>query len=156
VAENPSYRDACRRQHRAMGNYLAIDAWSRGLDCLVPTRKNLETLFGLTKLTKTRVEWIREDIRPWFLYSVEYGWGQPYTSSWSTAALFLSRLPIADHLPRGRMSAEARIKGMAIGAPRTAFFRRGNSRIPREGAMVSRLARYAAGLDVPRSRRSRS
>jgi hypothetical protein len=149
MAENPEYREACRRQHRLIGNYLAVEAWCRGLDCIVLNRLHLETLFGLTRLTKARIGWIREDLQPWFPYSAEYGWGRSRSPSWSTATLFLSRSPIKEHLPTGKMSDEDRIKRMAAGSPRTALFTRGKSKIPDDAEMVSRLARFAAGLDAP-------
>jgi hypothetical protein len=74
MPENPSYREACRRQHRLIGNYLAVEAWYRGLDCIVLTRDHVERLFGVTRVTRERMRWIEEDLRPWFPYHAEMGW----------------------------------------------------------------------------------
>lgn len=150
MSEIQTYRDACRRQHRVIGNYLAVEAWSRGLDCIVLDRADLEKLLGLRRFKSTRVAWMQEDLAPWFPHQQPYYRGRALSS---IASLFLSRVPIERHLPAGAMTDDNRIARMGASAPRTAKFSQGRRRIPDEAAIVSRLAVLAAGLDVPKSAR---
>lgn len=147
MAENQPHRDFCQRQHRVIGNYLAIEAWVRGLDCIVLVRSDLEGLFHLQRFKSTRVEWMIADFRPWFPYQ------QPYyrtNARSSIHSIFLSRVPIGAHLPRGSMTTEERIRRMEDDAPRTARFSRDRQRVPDEAEILSRLAVLAAGLDAPK------
>lgn len=120
MSENRAYRDACRRQHRVIANYLAVEAWSRGVDCIVLERLDLEELLGLKRFKSARVRWMLTDIKPWFPYQ------EPYyrsNSPSSVSSLFLSRVPISSHLPTGSMTTDQRIAGMATGSPRPRPFR---------------------------------
>jgi len=146
VSENQVHREACRRQHRVIANYLAVEAWSRGLDCIALDRNDLETLLGLKRFKSTRVTWMRQDFAAWFPHQQAY---YRATALSSINALFLSRVPIEEHLPEGTMTTAERIAGMGVGAPPTAAFSKGRRRIPDEATIVSRLAVLAAGLDVP-------
>jgi hypothetical protein len=60
------HRESCRRQHRILGHYLAVQAWIKGLDCGVLLRKDLEKFLDLERFKKTRIEWLCEDLMPWF------------------------------------------------------------------------------------------
>jgi hypothetical protein len=145
-----AYRDACRRQHRVIANYLAVEAWRRGLDCIVLVRSDMETLLGLERFKSARVAWMRSDFEPWFPYQEAY---YSTRARDSIQTLFLSRVPISEHLSSRSMTTERRIALMGADAPRTKRFSGPRTRVPSEAQIVSRLAVLAAGLDVPKPRR---
>jgi hypothetical protein len=150
MTEIQTYRDACRRQHRVIGNYLALEAWSRTLDCIALDRGDLVKLLGLTRFKSTRVAWMQSDLAPWFPYQQAYYLTRAKSS---IGSLFLSRLPIEQHLPKGSMSDDERIARMKADAPPTGKLAQGRRKIPDEAAIVARLAVLAAGLDVPTKRK---
>ncbi len=92
------HRLACRRQHRVLGQYLAMQAWVRGLDCIALEKRDLEHYLGLERLKGTRFEWFRDDVTPWFPHQETYEISGRENSLHS---LFLARVPIAAHLPSG-------------------------------------------------------
>src|ERR1044072_4899490 len=142
------YRTACARRHHIIGHYLAVQAWIRGLDCIVLDRVDLEFFLGLQRFKSVRVTWLREDLRPWFEHQEVFNKsGGPS----SIHSLFLSRVSIASHLPKGTMTTEARIKGMKSDAPKTSlFFNREWLRLrPSEGDMISQLALFSCGMATP-------
>ncbi len=145
---NEPHRDSCRRQHRVFGHFLAVQAWLRGLDCIVLVRRDLEAFLQLERFKSVRVSWLREDLEPWFPYQ------EPYFQSGAMSSLhslFVSRVPIANHLPTGTMTTEARIKAMGANAPRTARLTidDGEHRPPNERDVVRYLAVLDSGLDAP-------
>lgn len=145
---NDPHREACRRQHRIVAQYLAVQAWQRRLDCIVLVRNDLEKFLGLTRFKSARVDWLREDLKPWFPYqSPYYRTGSPS----SIHSLFLSRVPIDLHLPTGSMTTEQRIKKMKDDAPPTARFSEtlSEGEVPTEKDIVAELAVLSAGLDAP-------
>jgi hypothetical protein len=152
-SDNQAYRDACRRHHRLIGYYLAIVAWARNLDCIVLDRSHLEKLLGLKRFKSVRVRWLCSDLRAWFPHQEAYHLTRAPSS---ISTLFLSRVPISAHLPKGSMTAEQRLAGMAKDAPRTEMFSSSSSEIPEEAEIVLRLALFAAGLDTPEALRAKS
>lgn len=132
-------------QHRVVANFLAVEAWSRGLDCIALERADLEQLLGLKRFKAERVRWMMENFKPWVPDRVRY-----YGRQESTRTLYLSGVPIEEHLAPGWLTTEPRIARMPKTAPRTKRFRKVGT--PNEGEIVSRLAILAAGLDVPRGR----
>jgi hypothetical protein len=67
----------------------------------------------------------------------------------SIHSLFLSRVPIALHLPSGSMTTDQRIERMGASAPPTERFSKESIRIPNEAEIVSALAVLGAGLEAP-------
>ena len=147
MIDNKAYREACRRQHRVVANFLAVEAWSRGLDCIVLEREDLQKLLGLKRFKSERVRWMHDDFQPWFPHQEAY---YRTVAPSSIGSLFLSRKPIGDHLPTGSMTTDDRIKAMGPEAPATEKFSKGRKRVPGEDEIVARLAVLAAGLDAPR------
>jgi hypothetical protein len=150
--EDP-HRESCKRQHRIIGQYLAVQAWLRGLDCIVLVRSDLEVFLGLERFKNARVQWLKEDLTPWFPYQ------QPYyktNSPSSIHSLYLSRVQIEKFLPSGKMTTDDRIARMKSDAPRTQRFSSGaNGRqVPSNTKMVSYLAVLAAGLANPKKKRT--
>lgn len=145
------HRDSCRRQHRVIGNFLAMQAWLLGVDCIVLTRSDMEKFLGLERFKSTRVKWLLEDLRPWFPYQEDY---YKSASPSSIHSLFLSRVPIALHLPKGSMTTRQRISRMKTDAPPTKLFGDAPSGIMHdETAIISQLAQLASGLIAPPKRR---
>ena len=142
----------CRYQHRIIGNYLALHAWVNGLDCIVLVRSDLEAFLGLQRFKSTRVKWLQEDLKPWFRYQCPYYKTHAMSSIHS---LFLARIPIEKHLPKGSMTTEERIRRLDADAPRTERFstRHDGSQVPSHAKIISKLSVFAAGLDTPRRRR---
>ncbi len=141
-----AHREFCRRQHRVLGHYLSLESWRRGLECIVLTRKDLESFLGLERIKKERVKWFMADLQPWFPHQVRHNNTKAPASFHS---IYLSRVPIQEHLPPGSMSAEKRISLMAADAPKTKLFLSDDvTHRPSEEEIVSRLARLAAGLEA--------
>ena len=65
---NEGYKEAVRRRHRSVGHYLSVKACNLNLDCIVLSRRDLEGLFGLVRFKRSRVEWLKEDMKQWFPY----------------------------------------------------------------------------------------
>jgi hypothetical protein len=143
---NP-HREECRRRHRVLGHFLAVQAWHRRLDCIVLDRRDLESYLHLERFKKQRVAWLMADLRPWFPFQQAY-----YNSvaPSSIHSLFLSRSEITPYLPSGVMSTEERISRMPSGAPRTEIYSAITDKLlPSEGKVVSYLALVGAGLKTP-------
>lgn len=142
------HRESCRRQHRVLGHFLAIQAWLRGLDCIVLVRKDLEVFLGLKRFKSTRVSWLCKDLEPWFAHQECYFRSGAESS---LLALFLSRVPIDAHLPSGTMTTEERIEDMAADAPKTARLTSDDDDLkpPSEKDIVRYLAILDSGLDEP-------
>lgn len=142
------HRESCRRQHRVLGQYLAMQVWIRGLECIVLQRRDLEKFLGLERFKSSRVRWLREDLKPWFpCQEAHYQTASPS----SIHSLYLSRSPMDAHLPTGSMTVDARLKKMAKNAPRTELFLKQGYpwRPPTERDIVSQLAAISAGLATP-------
>ena len=146
MATDP-HRQFCQRQHRVFGHFLSVEAWRRGLDCIVVERADLEAFLGLQKFKSARVKWLKEDLKPWFPHQVHHYFTKQPSSIHS---LYLSRVSIEEHLPKGSMTAAKRVSLMATSAPKAGlFFGHGISHRPGEAEIVSRMARLAAGLETP-------
>lgn len=142
------HRESCRREHRVVGHYLAVQSWIRGLDCIVLVRHDLEVLFGLERFKSARIQWLKEDLKPWFPHQEFYY----LTKSMSSIrSIFLSRVPIVSHLPNGSMTTELRIAKMSKHAPKTQRFTDGENKndVPTEKDIVSFLAHLNSGLIDP-------
>ena len=129
-----------------------MEAWRRGLDCIVVERADLEAFLGLQKFKSARINALLEDLHPWFWIQVPYYLTRAPSS---LSSLFLSRVPIKEHLPRGSMSARERVGKMAKDAPSTELLHLGRSSERfTEAEIVTRLARLASGLEAPKRRAS--
>jgi hypothetical protein len=85
------HRDFCRRQHRMLALHLSLEAWRTGVDCLLLERLHLEEFLNLQRFKSTRIQWLLEDVRPWFAH--------PYPIHTEGALdslqrLYLSRIPL--------------------------------------------------------------
>jgi hypothetical protein len=141
------YREACRRKHRVLGHYLAIQAWLRKLDCIVLQRRELEHFLGLERFKSTRVTWLINDLKPWFPFHVSYYLSN---SPSSIHTLFLSLIDMVTHLPKGTMTTDQRISRLAPDAPKTEkFLLKTSAKPPSEEHIVSELALVTAGLREP-------
>lgn len=142
------HRDSSKRQHRVLGHYLALQAWVRGLDCIVLGRSDLEAFLGLERFKSSRVHWLCEDLKPWFPHQTAY-----YKSSAPSSihSLFLARVDMTTHLPSGSMTTDLRISKIDAKAPKTQKFIPEGSpwKPPLEQDMVAQLAVISAGLAVP-------
>jgi len=140
------HRDECRRLHRLIGHYLAIQTWARKLDCIVLTRPDLASLLGLEKFKSARVKWFRADLEPWFPFQVQCNKTGALSSIHS---LFLSRVPIEAFVPKGTMTTASRVKAMRSNAPPTGHLRKEGDRLPSAMDMATYNALLAAGLRKP-------
>ena len=137
-----AHRDTCKRQHRVLGHFLAIQAWLRGLDCIVVSRSDLEVFLGLERFKKQRIEWLQEDLRPWFRhqYPLEQG-----GTGFSLHSLYLSRAPIEKWLADGELTTTERISKLGKGAPKTEEF--AHTRTAHRSITELDVVRYLAILD---------
>ncbi|RKG66339.1 hypothetical protein D7V80_20075 [Corallococcus sp. CA054B] len=131
-----------RRQHCIFGHFLGVEAWRRGLDCIVVERKDLAIYLGIKKFKSARVEALLEDLAPWFWFKKPY---YRTNAPDSLSSIFLARVPIEEHLPRGSMRARTRVKKMEEGAPTTELLNMDGKPLTEE-QIVTQLARLAAGL----------
>src|SRR5262245_31440895 len=138
------HRQSCARTHYILGHYLAVQAWVRGLDCIVLTRADLEFFLGLQRFKSARVRWLQEDLKHWFPHQEAY-----YRSGAESSihSLFLSRVPLDEFLPKGTMTTDDRIAGMPSKAPKTADFfdRRWVRGRPSTADMISQLSLLSSG-----------
>lgn len=120
----------------------------RGLDCIVLTRSDLEAFLGLERFKSSRVTWLCEDLKPWFPHQTPY---YKTSSPSSIHSLFLARVDMAPHLPKGSMTTDLRISKIAATAPKTQkFIPEGLPwKPPLEQDIVAQLAVISAGLAVP-------
>lgn len=144
-----AHREACRRQHRVLGHFLAMQSWIRGLECIVLVRKDLEVFLGLERFKSQRINWLKEDLVPWFAFHEAY-----YSSNAPSSlhSLFLSRVPVKAFLPSGSMTTEIRIEKMTFGGPITERFTKSlktGYRPPNEADIVKYLAVLDSGLSKP-------
>ncbi len=143
-----AHREYYQRQHRIVSHFLAIQAWQRGLECIVLIREDLEHLFNCLRFEQTRINWLLEDVTPWFPHpDLRYVSGV-------VSALFLSRVPIAAFIPNGGMTTEEQIASMALNcdAPKTKRFSDDGQerKAPSDAAIIAHLVLLAAGLELPR------
>jgi hypothetical protein len=146
--KNDPHRQHCQRQHRIVGHYLALQAWLRGIDCIVLRRIDLMRFLDLDRFKSARIKWLQADLKPWFPYQKPY-FSASAPSSIST--LFLARVPIDSHLPRGRMTAPQLIAGIAATGPRTEAFLKFGAPVfpPGEQDIIRDLCLLATGLTTP-------
>jgi hypothetical protein len=143
-----AHREACRRQHRVLGHYLAVQAWLRGLECIALEREDLEAYLGLERFKSERIKWLIEDLAPWFPHKSNF---YKSNSESSLHSMFLSRVPIGKWLPADSMTTADRVKAISSDSPRTGLFfvpKKGLKRI-RETDVVRYLAVLDSGLLSP-------
>ncbi len=146
--KNDPHRPFCRRQHRLIAHYLALQAWLRGLECIVLSRADLMRFFDLARFKSARIKWLQADIKPWFPHQEGY---YKSSSPSSIHSLFLARVPIDPHLPRGSMPTSDRIRRMAPNSPRTEpFIPFGAVAVaPNEDEILRELTFLTTGLATP-------
>jgi len=99
------YDEHYRRRHRIVGHYLVIQAWLRGLDCIVLNRRDIQAFLSITDIHKDRIKQFVADIAPWFSFHKPcYDKG-----SGTLSFLFLSGVDIDSYLPSGPMPVDQRI-----------------------------------------------
>ncbi len=146
MATDP-HREFCRRQHRVIGHFLALQAWTRGVDCIVLQREHLESFLGLERFKRARQEWLMEDLRPWFPHQQKI---RRFGTKSSLASLFLSRVSLDEHFPRGPPMTTAQRIAKLKPAVRACVFKLPRGAKVHEATMVSQLALLASGLATPR------
>jgi hypothetical protein len=148
------YREFCRRDHRIIGHFLAVQSWLRGLDCIVLVRGDLEAFFGIKRFESTRIKWLEEDLKPWFPSQTAYYRTKAPSSIHS---LFLSRVPMDKYLPNRSMTTEERVERAAAHAPpiERLTTKQDGSEVPSLAKIVSSLSVFAAGLEAPKKLRKR-
>jgi hypothetical protein len=142
------HRAACRRQHRVLGHYLAVQAWHRGLDCIAVEREDFEAYLGLKRFKSERIKWLLEDLKPWFPHN------SPFYKSHAESSLhsvFLSRVKTDPWLPAASLTTAVRISKIPADAPKTELLfvpGSGKKRVL-ESDVVRFLAILDSGLTAP-------
>jgi hypothetical protein len=106
-------REGARRQHRTMALFSMIQCWMRGLDGIAYYRSHLERLLGLERFKQTRIDWLQKDIKELFPHQ-ELFWS---SDKESFSSLFVSRKKLKQYLPKGSMTTQKRIEGIAENGP---------------------------------------
>jgi hypothetical protein len=153
VMKTKPYDEYYRRRHRIVGHYLALQSWTRGIDCVVLDRTDVQRLLKLSNTGEDRVRQFTEDVKPWFKFSKPYY--KPGSHTY-LKSLFLSRVSLDSYLPKGQMTVDQRIM-KAITSKGTLKIERfahvrGSQPIPSEEEMVSYLALLAAGVRAPNAK----
>jgi len=143
------HREHYRRTNRVLGQFLATEAWLRGVDCLVLTRHGLVSYLGLERLKSARVDWLREDLKPWFPYQEVF---YALRSDSSLYDIFLSRIPIEDHIPSNARTTTDSVAKMKSHAPVTQIFSF-EKRLSTEAQIVAYLTQLSAGVAAPKRRK---
>jgi hypothetical protein len=142
------HRASCQRQHRVLGHYLAVQAWLRGVDCIVVERQDLEAYLGLQRFKSERIRWLLEDLIPWFPYNSVY-----YMSSAESSlhSLFLARVEIESWLPESWRSTVDIVTKLKPDAPKMGllFSPDAGKRRIQESEVVRYLAILDSGLVAP-------
>jgi hypothetical protein len=130
---------------------LAIQAWLRGVDCIVLARNEVLTFLNARETGVERIKQFKADIKPWFKFVKPY---YKEDSRTYIRSLFLSRINLDSYLPSGTMTTDERMT-KAIAAADGKFsierFSRKDNKVPSEEEMVSDLALFATGLKTPKA-----
>ena len=147
MATDP-HREYCRRQHRLLAHHLSLEAWCAGDDCILLERDQLEDFLKLQRFKSTRIQWLLEDIKPWFKYTYPVYSGSALEA---LEALYLSRFPIDKKFIRhDDMAVEDIIGWMRDNGIRISLLPSTSTRIPlTEEQIIPRLALLASGLAEP-------
>jgi hypothetical protein len=153
------HREYCQRQHRIVRNWLASQAWLRGIDCIVITSENIKGLFKLKKLEYSRIADFIKDVKPWFRYSKKIWTGR--SPSGIFQFVFLSRVEISisgneltfpssqqRNLPPKEI--KGKITELKDSLPRIELLEFLNTTLPTETEIVSEQCLLAVGLEYPR------
>jgi hypothetical protein len=129
-----------------MGHYLAIEAWTRGLDCIILERSDINAYLMLERVEKTHLQWLREDIGPWFKYQTPLYRKRTGTFS----VLLLSRVELREELIKPTMPTQARLELLNGNGIRTGLLFN-TSETVRLGVdeVLPHLTALAAGLKEP-------
>jgi hypothetical protein len=146
------HRELCRRQHRLLGHYLALYAWVKNLDCVALSRQHLQSFLGIERFKTSRLEWLKEDIKPWFSFTTDFWRGGGLNPTF--ASIFLSRISLDGVLPAGAMTTEQRIAKIATCALRAGLFQlkkraKAKGPFPAEGEIIAFLAKVSVGIEPP-------
>ncbi|MFP2905488.1 hypothetical protein ACLESD_10590 [Pyxidicoccus sp. 3LFB2] len=152
MATDP-HREHCRRQHRILGHFLCIQTWQRGLDCAMVVRPDLERLLKLQHFKASRLDWLREDVTPWFPYQAVLK--SPLNHSYSTkrrspslSGMLFSRVELSPRVREIR-SAYDELDQWLPWLANGLGTRTGMASLPDETTIVTDLALFASGLAVP-------
>lgn len=133
-------RDAIRRFHRIVGNYLAIYAWQHDADCIRISGHCLKWVLGLQRLRADSSKYFRDDIQSWFPFAYPMWKSTPGVSgkaSKSLRQMYVSRVPIEF------------TKGTPVTEVRVVDFRPEGWTALTEESMLTQLTLFAAGLSTP-------
>ena len=134
-----------RHEHRTIGVFLAHEAWTQNVDCLVLKRQVLKNLLGVNRYIRPSRLWLfLEAIAPWFPHHTVLYYGRRH----GIASVYVSRRPIKNFLLPGRMQCEERIQTLKRGHPRTTIFTLENRWTRR--TIEGYLAGVASGIDNTR------
>lgn len=138
-----AYREHFRREHRRFGLFLLTRAWKQGVDCIVVDRSHLEHHFGVTRVERIRIDWMKEDLESLFPFSAPFF----ATKGGKFQNLFLSRVPLPTELTRARMTVERRVKALGDQGVRTGLLPRlGHEGSLTAGEVLPYLAAVVHGL----------
>ena len=125
-------REACRRQIKLLGIYLALLAWKHGKDCVGLPREELRPFLDLDERTsKKQIDRFTEDVK----YLFPHAWITEVAKTKKYETLYLSRLTITEEMKNGVMDDPERVEVMAKGGLKAAIVK-----FPPESEIVRDLA----------------
>ena len=130
------YREACKRSHRILANYLMLQAWTKEADCVLVRKDGLFYFLGIDRMRQGRLKWLEEDIKDLFPY-VEalncHGGGHMST--------YFSRFPFPDGVFDKIMHDNNRLETL-----KQLNVRASEVELPSEEKMIAVLASLAVGV----------
>lgn len=135
------YRESQRRSHKLLGVYLSLWAWKNGVDAVIVTREQLLPFLGLERMKDKRVDWLKEDVKPYF----KAAWVTVSANNNVYSTLYLTRGPFPAEVKIGIMSDQKRVEAFAKAGIRAAIVK-----VPKEAEIVRLLAAITHGIaDFP-------
>lgn len=78
-------------EYSRLANFLVLEAWRSGTDCVVIDARSIRTYFGLARLPDSRVKALQQAAKKAFPHQQRL-WENPETNA--NVALYLSRVPL--------------------------------------------------------------
>lgn len=113
-------REGARRQHRMLAVFAVLQCWLRCLDGVVLKKTHLQRILGLKRFKRTRVNWLREDLREFFPYQTVFWVSGKMDAEGelnSFACLWVCRRTLEGIIPQGEMSTEKRLAALPSSGP---------------------------------------
>ena len=140
------YRSASERLHRVVANHFAMRTWSAGAVCVVLEGPIIESLLALKRLRESRVEWMREDMEPWFPHI--HVICDDEKANDTIISVYLSRVDLSEYM-NGVMTDDERVVYLKNAGIETVLIPRPEDGRYSEQTILAESILWATGLSHP-------